>query len=279
MRRIAIPERGISGLSLLADEKKLLVAAKNGRKVLLFETDEGFSWRKQPLDVYCRDSVVPVVWRNGDGECLFASRNYTPYVLDINRRFSKEIRSPFFKRAVVTGQPVSVESGYLVPVCGVPYGCRLVSPGVMFSENGKDYRFRSFISISEDFGMVFGSAKLAKLQDNVVAVVESTFPYRLIFTSLSRDGGKSWSRLRFTGISGLYSVVCPVGDRLVLLCYDRDTSCIKAYDSRDGERWRLISSWPVEQELSHMEASASSRELVLGVAYSSGEAEVVQLAV
>ncbi len=275
MERLRIPETQVSGLSLLLGEGEIAVSAKNGSKVTLLETSDASSWNRRVIDSSYTDGTVPVLGVLG-GRVLFASRRYVPFAVDVDGGRVRHLRSPFLKKAVVSGRPVELEGEHLIPAYGIPYGCRMVSPVVFSSADGERFSFRSFVSLSEDFGMELRHLTLARLGGELWAVVGSSFPYHLVFVSKSSDGGRSWSTPRLTGITGVAPVVLEDGDRLLMACHDVRGDTVKLYESRDGLNWSIVSICKLGREIRHLDGQRSG-ELMLGVTYADGGAELVLL--
>ncbi len=195
-----------------------------------------------------RDITSPVVDSISGRVLLMGSVGYLPMIRDLEGEGVEIIRSPFLKRGAVSGRAVKFKGKYLLPVVGVPYGCKLVSPSIFESENGVDgWRFKAFLGISEDVGAELRKLHVVEYKNRLVALIESSFPFALIFCSESEDG-VHWSKPVLTNMEG----------RLIELLPCRESVCAVT-ETEDGVvLWRMerkdLWSIKIRRRLSEKEA-------------------------
>ncbi|NPA15019.1 MAG: exo-alpha-sialidase [Deferribacteres bacterium] len=273
---LSLPEKNISGVSLCLCRDDVVISAKNGNKVTLLKSRDLENWERSVFERGYKDRTTPVVSHLSDSLSVFMSRNYQPYLRSLETDELVSLKTPYLKKGVVSGHPVAFENLYLVPGYGIPYGCKLVSP-VLFEYEEGQWFLRSFISISEDFGAELRHTVLALKGGVLYAFIGSSFPFYHIFMAKSYDGGKTWTKPRMTGISGMYPVAEVWGNTLVLACYNRDMSRIELFaESVDG-KWRKVKTHRVEDRVLSLDGVVFKGSLILTAALSSGEAVVVSL--
>ncbi len=270
-----LPEVKVSGISMLSDDKYIFVSAKNGDRLSVIKGDLLNSWEKMAEFVYF-EKPIPVIFRLKDDLGVFLSRRYIPYVKGLNRKVLSSLITPFLKKAVVSSHPIRVNQKFLLPVYGVPYGCKLVSPALFESEDGYQWYFKNFIILSEDFGLELRNVRLLEKDGIIYAFIGSSFPFFHIFVSESTDCGETWSIPKATGIFGLYPVSLVLGGRIYLVSYSKDGNKVNFY-IKTNSAWDLVYFLSLKEEVIDMDACLVEKELVLGVVFRSGRAELLKI--
>ncbi|BAT72157.1 hypothetical protein TST_1370 [Thermosulfidibacter takaii ABI70S6] len=197
-------------LSVCAVNNEIIAALKKGSVVNLFRKNGLPHWERLKILKEYSDKTLPVVEACEDGVKLLGSWHYRPMIKDIQNDRTVILNSPFLKRGTISGRSVRLGDFRILPVAGVPYGCKMVSPVVFVSEDDlNQWRFCSFLAISEDVGFELRKLKLTMNGEKIVALCESFFPFRFIFYFESYDG-KKWKGPQLTNIEGNLVEVCHV---------------------------------------------------------------------
>ncbi len=276
MVQLLLPEKDVSGVSLCLCGNEVLISAKNGDKVTLLKSRDFERWERKILEKNYSDKTVPIISHIPDDIGIFISKNYVPYLKSLETGRSVSLKTPYLKKAVISGHPVILDGLFLVPGYGIPYGCKLVSP-VLFERDHNRWFLRSFISLSEDFGVELRHTVLTFKRDVLYAFVGSSFPFYHVFVAKSYDFGKTWTKPKMTGISGLYPVAVVSDDNLIVACYNRDEGKIEIFSESVEEGWERVKCYRVGERIISLDGTLFNSSLLITAAFNTGEAQIINV--
>ncbi len=267
LRQMALPERDVSAATLEVDGKRAFILAKNGSRVSLITKENGQMIKSNLWNNY-RDAFAPFISRVGDRIAVFAAKGNTPVLRPIGEKGGIILRSPYLKRARVSGRALEFKGRALVPALGVPYGCKFSSAVVFASEDaGNSWYLLSLVLIAEDFGYPVVNFRIARKGDELIGLVE-TLPLRTVHITRSRDG-ESWSKPRFAGIIGANSIPLVVKDELFIMCSNE--KYINLYRQE-----KLFKRIEMEKAVKHLDAFCSRERITAVATLEDGEGRLIE---